>query len=192
MVWPSALDVFGAPQAVSRTRLPRCEQKEPLAPPRKGLTSTGAPKNAAAVSVSLNTPIVPIERVQQIAAMQRADHPTLDDNTVSLCILKISTRKSDRAICKELGCSHSWMSTRLRRPEVQTFLQELAVQSLGVAASRAIKTVADLTYSKNENMRLTAARELLDRAGLGNSSSAPQQHGQGFAFTFASPVKGAP
>ena len=63
---------------------------------------------------------------------------------VALVTLLLHTRKSHRAIARDMKASHAWISSRLRRPAVQRFMTELAMTALGVAASRSIQTLADL------------------------------------------------
>lgn len=157
-----------------------------MAPTPKGQQHPGRPKNRKLIEAAIDTPVVPLDRVQKHAAELRTEHPDLDDDTVALVTLILHTRKSHRAIARELACSHAWISARLRRPAVQRFMAELAMAALGVAATRSIKTLEQLTASKSEQMRLTAATELLDRAGLGNTTSQRQSggSGNGYSFTF--------
>ena len=157
----------------------------------KGQPAKGQPKNKHIVAATLATPVANIEKVQAEAGRLRPIHPTLTDDEVALVTLKISTRKSDRQISRELQCSHSWISTRMRKPEVQAFMAELAMATLGVAAARGLQTLADLALkSRDEGMRYKASTELLDRAGLGNTTAQRTTGGAGFSFTFAPPKAG--
>lgn len=167
-----------------------------MAPRPKGSTKplSSAPKRKAKISALLGTtPLVAIDKVQADARELRPLHPTLDDETVALCIAHISTRASIRQIAEELGASYSWCYARIARPETQAFLQQLALTSLGVAAARSILTLQELSEnSTDERVRERAAIELLNRAGLGNSTT---QQAQGvnasYAFSFAPPPEPA-
>jgi hypothetical protein len=164
-----------------------------MAPKPKGQPHPGKPRNRDLIAAANKLPVVPLEKVQKHAAELRSEHPDLDDDTVALVTLLIHTQKSNRAICRELKCSHAWAATRLRRPAVQRFMAELALAALGVAAARSIQTMSDLTRSDDENMRYKAAAALQDRAGLGNHSSAQAGHsGPGYSFTFGPPPKEQP
>lgn len=161
----------------------------PLAPKPKGLhkKARSAPYRPTKVKVTLSTPLVPLHQAQDAALKLRASHPMLDDDTVALCILTVTTRLSTRAIARELGAQHTWCYARLVRPDVQAFLQQLASTTLGVAASRSISTLEDLRdHSKDEHTRMKAATELLDRAGMGNTSSHRAAGiSQSYVFSFA-------
>lgn len=150
-----------------------------------------SPKDANAVKAALNAPLVPIETVQKEAIALRAQHPQLDDDTVALCVLHISTRKSIRQIARDLKATWSWCYVKIARPEVQAFLQQLSVNALGVAAARSIQTLQELSErSGSEAMRYQAATELLDRAGLGNTTHARSNGlSQSYAFSFGAPPK---
>jgi len=159
-----------------------------MARSRKGLPPKGTPRAKALVQAAITAPIVDIQKAQQTAAKLRPDHPTLSDDQVALVMLKVTTQESDRQIALKLKCSHHWISSQLVKPAVQAFMAELALASLGVAASRGIQTLGLLAHkSKDEGMRFRAAQALMDRAGMGNSTGAVAQGSAGYSFTFAAP-----
>lgn len=136
-------------------------------------------------------PIAPLEKVQQQALALRAEHPDLDDDTLALVILHVQTGATIAAIAKKLGADRSWAYARFARPEVQAFTAQLALASLGVAAARGIATVTKLLDSRDETTRFNAAVELMDRAGVGNTTAQRRagNEGTGYAFTFGGKPK---
>lgn len=167
-------------------------------PRKKSQTKPGTrpTKTPAARDMALKhraaVPIVPMQVVQKNAAAIRLDHPELDDDTIALAVLHVQTGAPIAAIAKKLGADRSWAYARFARPAVQKFVAELALATLGVAAGQAVVTVQKLLSSKDEGTRFNAAVELLDRAGVGNTTSQRRAgaEGQGYAFTFgAGPTK---
>lgn len=104
--------------------------------------------------------------------------------------MHLHTNAPINKIAAQLGASPSWAYQQLHKANVQALISKVAMAALGVAAVRAITTVSKLTTSKDEHMRLEAARELMDRAGLGHSSKAQPAQASGapqaFSFTFGS------
>lgn len=158
-----------------------------MAPIPKHQRQRKTPSKAAVAAVE-GAPLVPIEEVQGEAAKQRAMHPTLDDDTVALVVLHLTTRQSMRQISRSLNRHWSWAYGRMHRPEVQSFMQDVARVTLGAAATRAISTMQDLADKADDpHLRYKAADALLNRAGLGNDSSHGAAGNQAFAFSFAAP-----
>jgi transposase-like protein len=147
---------------------------------------------ALALKPAALTPAVPLAKAQKAAQDLRADYPTLSDETVALCVLHLTTRKSLAAVARDLGVDKSWAYARIARPETQAFLGQLAMSLLGVAAARSIRTLEQLRDSSpDEAMRFKAAVELADRAGLGNTRDARTNGtAQPFMFTFGERPKG--
>ena len=189
-VWSGVLDsLFERVQPRARGYTPgRSTSHMPTKP--KGEKERGKPRNQEIIQTlaARSAPIVNPEKVIAASANLRPQHPELSDDTVALCVEVISTQSSIRAICKRLGCSFSWAATRMRQPATQRFLQELAMTTLGVAAVRSIKTLEQLRdKSTDESMRFRASQELMDRAGLGNTTQQREAGAApGYAFSFAS------
>jgi len=165
--------------------------------PKKNV-STGAPgaipstlakrtKQSALARSSAERPLIPLEEVQSAAHDLLGKHPTLTDDQLTLVILHTSTSTTIAHIARKLGASKGWAYAQLRRPEVQSFMAELALSTLGVGAIRALTTVSKLTRSKDQRVALEASQDLLNRAGLGNRSEQRSVPAEGFAFAFAPP-----
>lgn len=137
-------------------------------------------------------PVVSLDKVQRHAHQLRSEYPSIDDDTLALVILHVSTTAPIAAIAKRLGASPSWAYTRFARPEVQALTAAVALASLGVEAGRSVLTLAKLRdNTKDERLKKDIAVELLDRAGLGNTS-AQRAAGTGTSFLFTFGAKPEP
>ena len=74
-------------------------------------------------------------------------------------------------IAKELKVSNATISQWVKREDFQEALKAENQRLFSSASSKAVKAVTDLLNSKNEGIRLAAAREILSKAGY----DAPQK-----------------
>lgn len=139
-------------------------------------------------------PVVPLQQVQKHANVLRKEYPAIDDDTMALVILHIQTNAPISQIAEKLGADRSWAYSRFARREVQELTARLAMASLGVEAGRSIVTLAHLRdTTKDERTRERIAIELLDRAGLGNTTAQRAQGtGQSFMFSFGAKPQDPP
>jgi hypothetical protein len=70
----------------------------------------------------------------------------------------------------KLGRNKAWAYNSLNKQHVIEYRQELAMRTLGWDATQAMATMRDLLGSKSQHVRLEAARDLMDRAGLRNDA----------------------
>jgi hypothetical protein len=101
------------------------------------------------------------------------DPDTFTDDQIALVTLHVATGRPVAHICRTLGAKPSWGYAQFRRPEVQRLAAQTALTVLGLEAGRSIHALAELRdKSTSEKMRYDAAIELMDRAGLGNTTAA--------------------
>ena len=67
---------------------------------------------------------------------------------------------------KRLGRNKAWAFNTLRKQHVIEYRQQLAMMTLGWDATQAMATMRELLNSKSQYVRLEAARDLMDRAGI--------------------------
>jgi hypothetical protein len=65
----------------------------------------------------------------------------------------------------------------------------MARSLLGCAATTGLRTLEQLTQHKDARIRLEAAQDLMERAGLGLSQRSTSTTSTAFAFAFGSPRK---
>jgi hypothetical protein len=112
---------------------------------------------------------------------------TYTDDQIALVTLHVATGKSVASVCRSLGAPPRWGYAQFRRADVQALAAQTALTVLGLEAGRSIRSLALLRdSSKDERMRYNAAIELMDRAGLGNTT-ATRSTGGVHAFTFSNP-----
>lgn len=131
-----------------------------------------------------------LAKVAQAATTAAADQFT--DDQIAMVTLYVATGRSLKSIARSLGAKESWCYAQFRRPDVQRLVGATALTALGLEAGRSIRSLATLRdTTADERLRMQAAIELMDRAGLGNTTSA-RATGTVHEFTFATPKGVAP
>ena len=73
--------------------------------------------------------------------------------------------------------AHVTASRLKRNPKVLKYLREMSQEMIDGAAPEAISTIRKLLKNKSGYVRLEAARDILDRAGVGNQKTGPAPAG---------------
>jgi hypothetical protein len=139
-------------------------------------------------------PLVRMSTASIAAAKAIAEMPgaQLSDAAVTLVTLRVNSQQSVPALAKQLKMSRSAAYNILASPTGQELMARLARSLLGYAATTATRTLEDLCNHKDASVRLQAAQDLMERAGLGMSQRAtPQASSQAFAFLFKDEAKGS-
>jgi hypothetical protein len=123
------------------------------------------------------------------AAMAEMSGNQLSDAAVTLVTLRANTNMSVPQIAKAAGIDRSRAYAILASPSGQELLARLARSLLGCAATTGLRTLEDLCNHKDARIRLDAAQDLMERAGLGLSQRAAPQATTAFAFAFGTPRK---
>ena len=80
--------------------------------------------------------------------------------------LQITTGLSQREIAKKLDLNESTISRWQKDQEYINYKSEQEKKFLNSLASKALRTLNDLLDDENGNVRLGAAKDILDRAGF--------------------------
>ena len=96
----------------------------------------------------------------------RERHPNVTDRQAELVMALVSGATSIAAAARSIGADRPWAVKTLQKAHVQAFAQDVGMAVLGGYALRAIATMGRLLNDKSSSVRLEAARELLNRAGL--------------------------
>lgn len=80
--------------------------------------------------------------------------------------LLVSSSLTQQKIADEVGVHPSTISNWKNEPEFRAMKKEAEWRYLGDLRSKALRTLAESLDSDNENIRLQAARDILDRAGF--------------------------
>jgi len=136
-------------------------------------------------------PLVNIEAAKIAATKAMAEMPgnQLSDTAVTLVTLRVNSQMSVPAICKQLKMNRSHAYSVLASPSGQELMARMARSLLGYAATTATRTLEDLCNHKDPHVRMQAATDLMERAGLGLSQrAAPTSQASSFAFAFHAPT----
>ena len=132
--------------------------------PKKRLTPR--PKHRAPDSRDYEPPIVPIETINDAASELRTEHPLVTDKQARFVHLLIQTGKNPAQLAKLTGESKQWMYYNMSKAAVCDYRQALAMRVLGWDSAAALATMRSLLTAKSDYIKLEAARDLLDRAGM--------------------------
>ena len=113
----------------------------------------------------------------------------LSDAAVTLVTLRANTNMSVPHIAKATGIDRSRAYAILASPSGQELLARMARSLLGCAATTGLRTLEDLCTHKDARVRLEAAQDLMERAGLGLSQRTTAQSNTSFAFAFGAAAK---
>jgi transposase-like protein len=104
----------------------------------------------------------------------RAAHPDVTDSEAQIVEIALTTGKSMNAISRQINVSPATVRLALMRERVVAYRSDLAQRTLGWASAQALTTMRQLLAAKSSYVRLEAARDLMDRAGM----RAPETHTQ--------------
>lgn len=106
------------------------------------------------------------------AAVALADkHPDVTPAQRELCQHLLTSGDSQTAAAEALGRDRSWVSRTLQKPHVADYAHALAVVAVSANALRAIATVEGLLDARSERVKLEAAQDVLNRAGIGRQAA---------------------
>jgi hypothetical protein len=148
----------------------------------KGLAGASRPKHRAADSRLYENPIVPIEQIAEAASELRADHPQVTDEQAHFVHLLVQTGKNPAQISKLTGKSKQWMYYNMSKAAVCDYRQALAMRVLGWDSAAALATMRNLLTAKSDYIKLEAAKDLLERAGM--RAEPARQAAQPISLTF--------
>lgn len=132
----------------------------------KGLAGASRAKHRAADSRLYEQPIVPIEQISEAASELRAEHPLVTDEQAHFVHLLVQTGKNPAQISKLTGKSKQWMYYNMSKAAVCDYRQALAMRVLGWDSAAALSTMRSLLTAKSDYIKLEAAKDLLERAGM--------------------------
>jgi hypothetical protein len=124
------------------------------------------PRHRASSSRAYEHPIVPIEDIAEAAHELRADHPKVSDEQAHFVHLIVQTGKSPAQLAKLTGKTKNWLYYNMSKAAVCDYRQAVAMRVLGWDSAAALSTMRQLLTAKSSYIRLEAAKDLLDRAGL--------------------------
>jgi hypothetical protein len=132
------------------------------------------PRHRAKDSRDYEPPVVPIEAIHEAASELRADHPQVTDEQAHFVHLIVQTGKPPAALAKMLGLSKHWAYYNMSKAAVADYRQALSLRVLGWDSAAALATMRSLLTSKSDYIKLEAARDLLDRAGMSLEPAVPR------------------
>ena len=91
----------------------------------------------------------------------------------ALLALASGRAKTQHEACKEAGMTPRALQLALRRPNVQVYMREMIIESVGISAMRAAKRMDELLHSGNEMVSFQASRYALATGANIQPPSAP-------------------
>jgi len=119
-----------------------------------------------------SNPVVPMEDIEDKEPEVRAKHPKVTDRQHELVATLLHDGRTVASACEQIDADRTWASKTLNKQHVIDYANDLAKCVLGVHSIRALAKMGNLLNSKSDHVALEAARDLMDRAGLGNDGSA--------------------
>lgn len=110
--------------------------------------------------------IVPMDEIEKHAPVAQAGNEKLTEPQAELVHMILHNGCNPSEAAKALGRNKAWAYTTLKKQHVIEYRQQLAMMTLGWDATQAMATMRELLNSKSQYVRLEAARDLMDRAGL--------------------------
>jgi hypothetical protein len=135
------------------------------------------------------TPIVEMAKASQITQAQLTTMPgcQLSDAAITLITMRVNTNMTVAALARQLGMEKHIAYNVIASPSGQELVAKLARAMLGTAASTGVRTLEKLCSNSDAHVALEAARDIMERAGLGHSQRAAPSTTNAFAFSFGSP-----
>ena len=114
--------------------------------------------------------VVPMEDIEKHVPTVRASNEKITDAQADLVHMILHDGCNPTEAAGKLGRNKAWAYNSLNKQHVIEYRQELAMMTLGWDATQAMATMRDLLQSNSQHVRLEAARDLMDRAGLRNDA----------------------
>lgn len=93
-------------------------------------------------------------------------HPKVTDRQAELVETLLQQGCTITAAAYTIGAARTWAVTSLKKQHVQAYAMDLAQATMVGYALRAVKTAGALLESKDDRVRATMARDIMDRAGM--------------------------
>ena len=116
--------------------------------------------------------IVPMEDIDSSANELRVVHEKVTDAQAELVHMMLHDGCNPTEAAQRLGRNKAWAYNSLNKQHVIEYRQSMGLQTLGWDATQAMATMRELLRDKSSYVRLEAAKDLLDRAGV--SMDAPK------------------
>ncbi len=110
--------------------------------------------------------IVPVDDIDKGANELRVMHVKVTDAQSELVEMMLHDGCNPTEAAKRMGRNKSWAYNTLNKQHVIEYRQSLAMTVLGWDATQAMATMRELLGDKSSYVRLEAAKDLLDRAGM--------------------------
>ena len=110
--------------------------------------------------------LVPMDDINDAASELRVAHEKVTDAQAELVHMMLHDGCNPTEAAKRLGRNKAWAYNSLNKQHVVEYRQALGLQTLGWDATQAMATMRELLRDKSSYVRLEAAKDLLDRAGM--------------------------
>lgn len=119
----------------------------------------------------VNNPVIEADRIEDEAKSLRDKHHRITDKQHELVATMLQDGCTITEAANRMGSDRSWASKTLNKQHVMEYMRDLAMNAIGAHALRATHTMTKLLDAKSEKVRQEAAKDLMDRAGLGVSEA---------------------
>ena len=110
--------------------------------------------------------LVPMEDITEASNDLRVMHEKVTDAQAELVHMMLHDGCNPTEAAKRLGRNKAWAYNSLNKQHGVEYRQALGMSTLGWDATQAMATMRELLRDKSSYVRLEAAKDLLDRAGM--------------------------
>lgn len=110
--------------------------------------------------------IVPMEDIDKNSPLAKIGNEKITDAQCELVHMILHNGCNPTQAAEQIGRNKAWAYNTLKKQHVIEYRQQLAMMTLGWDATQAMATMRELLESKSHHVRLEAAKDLMDRAGM--------------------------
>jgi hypothetical protein len=119
-----------------------------------------------------NNPVIDKEKLEEAGKTLRDKHPDITDRQHELVVALLQDGCTITEAAKRINGHRAWATTTLNKQHVLEYQKDMALAAIGTHALRATATMSSLLNARSEKVRQEAAKDLMDRAGLGTENKA--------------------
>jgi hypothetical protein len=110
--------------------------------------------------------IIPIDEIDKKSLGLREQHPRITNRQHELVATLLHDGCTITSAAETMDANRTWACKTLNKQHVIEYMHQLAKNTIGAHSLKAIATMDKLLSAKSDHVRLEAAKDLMDRAGL--------------------------
>ena len=130
-------------------------------------SSTRVHKSKKPQSQRTGNVVIPIDEINEAALTIREKHKRVTDRQSELVAMLLHDGCTITEAASRIDGDRTWACKVLNMQHVLDYMHELALSVIGAHSLTAVATMGKLLAAKSDHVKLEAAKDLMDRAGLG-------------------------